>query len=63
MSRSFLVAAEAQGDIAEAVEWLNERSSELPARFRNSIDDAFAAITERPEMFPAVHREIRRALL
>lgn len=63
MSRQFLVAAEAQADIAEAVEWLNDRSPALPLRFRNAVEDAFKAISEYPEMFPVVHREIRRALL
>ena len=63
MSRRFLIGAEAQADIADAVEWLNERSPELPERFRAALESAFASLPDRPEMFPLVHREIRRALV
>jgi toxin ParE1/3/4 len=63
VTRRFLVAAEARSDIAEAVGWLRDRSPELPPRFRIAVDETFAAIADRAEMFPVVHREIRRALL
>jgi plasmid stabilization system protein ParE len=58
-----ILAAEAQADIAEAIEWLNGRSTELPPRFRAALEDAFASIIERPELYPVVHRKVRRTLL
>jgi toxin ParE1/3/4 len=58
-----LLSAEARVDIAEAIEWLHERSPELPSRFRTSLDEVIANIADHPAMSPTVHRDLRRALL
>ncbi len=63
MKYRLLVAAEAGQDIAEALEWLGGRSAELPPRFELAIEESFAAVLERPAVYPIVHRDIRRALL
>jgi toxin ParE1/3/4 len=63
MKRRFVVGREAEQDVAEAVDWLQDRSPSLPARFRTSLEATFASIADAPEMYPLVHREVHRALL
>ena len=63
MSLPLLISREARSDIVEAIEWLGEQSSELPSRFRQSLEQTYVSILEYPEMYPTIHREFRRALL
>jgi plasmid stabilization system protein ParE len=63
MSSQFIIGAEAQADIAAAVKWLNNQSTELPARFRSALEDTLNLVSQHPQMFPVVHRKTRRALL
>jgi plasmid stabilization system protein ParE len=60
---NLLVSLEAGLDIAEAVEFLRDRSPQLPTRFRQSLERSYSSIVEHPAMFPVVHRQFRRALL
>ena len=56
------LTSEAERDVLEAKDWLAERSPGLPERFVSALDDAFHAIVDHPEMYPIVHRSLRRAL-
>ena len=58
-----LVSLEAGLDIAEAVDFLRDRSPQLPTRFRQSLERSYSSIIEHPAMFPLVHRQFRRALI
>lgn len=63
MSLELLIAAEARADLDDAVEWLRDQSPELPARFEAEVDRVFDLIIQNPDMFPIIHRPVRRALL
>jgi len=54
---------EAAADIRAAMAWYDARKPGLGAEFLNETDAVFARIAERPESYPAVHGETRRALM
>lgn len=58
-----IVSVEARADIERAVAWLREISPELPERFDAELEALLSAILDHPEMYPAVYRRFRRALL
>ena len=60
---TLLVSVEASSDISEAVQWLGDRSPELPERFRVALEEVFQRVSEFPQMYPVVHRSMRRAFL
>ena len=64
MTRSALVAEDAQRDIREARRWYYSRDgAALDARFVLALDVTLTRITQFPEIAPSVHAAIRRALL
>lgn len=54
---------EAESDVFQAFCWYEEKMPGLGARFRLSLDAALSAIQVRPEAYPIVHKQVRRALL
>lgn len=54
---------EAEADVIEALAWYRERGLGLAEEFRRSLDSCLAKIQRLPESNPAVHRDVRRALL
>lgn len=53
----------ARQDIAAAFRWYQARSELVAKRFLDVLGDRLAAIAAAPELFPVVHRDVRRALL
>jgi plasmid stabilization system protein ParE len=53
----------AEADIGDAHAWYRERGHELGDQFLAAVDQCLESIESNPLTFPAVHREIRRALL
>jgi toxin ParE1/3/4 len=60
---SVRLTPEAEADLAEAHAWYQQRRHGLGDEFLRSVDAALAAMERLPEAYPAVHRDIRRALL
>lgn len=58
-----IVSREARADIEEAVAWFQEISPRLPARFAIELERIYASILTHPELYPAVYKRFRRALL
>ena len=58
-----LVSEDAELDIAEARDRYRAVGTELEAAFRRAVDDSVKAIRTRPNSFPVVHKEMRRAIL
>jgi len=54
---------EAAADIRAAMAWYDAREPGLSAEFLSEADAVFARIAARPESYPAVHGETRRALM
>jgi toxin ParE1/3/4 len=63
MSNAILVRPEAEADISEAFRWYEDRSQELGFEFRRVLDVCVLSVQRNPFAFPAVHGEVRRALL
>jgi plasmid stabilization system protein ParE len=63
MARGFIVRPLAEADLEQAANWYDEEQSGLGSRFLSDVDQVFERIRERPQQFPAVSGDIRRALL
>jgi plasmid stabilization system protein ParE len=50
-------------DLIAAHDWYEQRSPGLGKDFVRMVDAAFAGIAQQPELFPPVHRGLRRVLL
>jgi len=61
--RPLLITPRAEQDILEALAWYDSRRDGLGTEFLSCVDAALQAIQDRAESFPAIHREIRRALV
>jgi plasmid stabilization system protein ParE len=63
MARGFIVRPLAEADLEQAANWYDEEQAGLGSRFLSDVDQVFERIRERPQQFPAVSGDIRRALL
>ena len=62
MSRELIIRPEAEAEIAEAFVWYEARSSGLGSEFLLVLDAAFNSILRNPNLYPQVHKRVRRAL-
>ena len=63
MSYSVIVRPGAQSDMADALRWYEDRSRGLGAEFLRCVEACLALIQRNPLAHPAVHGEVRRALV
>jgi plasmid stabilization system protein ParE len=63
MARGFIVRPLAEIDLEQAANWYDEEQTGLGSRFLSDVDQVFERIRERPQQFPVVSGDIRRALL
>ena len=63
MARGFIVRPLAEADLEQAARWYDEEQAGLGSRFLTDVDQVFGRIRERPQQFPVVSGDIRRALL
>jgi plasmid stabilization system protein ParE len=63
MARRFIVRPLAEADIDSAVQWYESEGQGLAARFHSDLDRTFKRMGESPLQFPAIARDVRRALL
>jgi len=54
---------EAERDIEEAANWYEQQREGLGYEFLDELSAAFDAVSERPDMYPVVHRGVHRALI
>ncbi len=53
----------AEIDVEEAFDWYERRRNGLGSDFLLSIEESIERCLRQPNMYPAVHRDIRRALI
>jgi plasmid stabilization system protein ParE len=58
---AFIVRPAAEADIEETALWYELRSVGLGTDFLRAVDDCFDQIRRRPESFPQVYQNARRA--
>lgn len=63
MPVEFVIAPEAEVDIAEAYVWYEGRRDGLGEEFLSSVDACLESIRRRPQMYPIVHEGYRRSLI
>jgi plasmid stabilization system protein ParE len=61
--RHVFVGRRAQREADEAARWYESESKGLGSAFVEVLERVLAQVEENPRQFPAVHRNIRRALL
>ncbi|MCW5553068.1 MAG: type II toxin-antitoxin system RelE/ParE family toxin [Verrucomicrobiae bacterium] len=63
MSFQLIVRPEAEGDLAEAFDWYDERRAGLGTEFLAEVDAALEKAIENPLRFAALYHHVRRALV
>ena len=63
MNRRLVLQPEADAELLEAMQYYELRKAGLRDEFFLAVDDALSAIRRRPESFPLVHADVRRALV
>ena len=63
MKLSWQVLPGAEKDISQAYQWYEESRPGLGEDFLLCFEAALSAIQDNPQIFPAVHKDVRRALL
>ncbi len=63
MPAPVLPISAAAADLVAAHDWYEQRSPGLGKDFVRMVDAAVAGIARQPELFPAVHRGLRRVLI
>jgi plasmid stabilization system protein ParE len=63
MKRTIVFRLEAEHELEQAYLWYESRRVGLGADFLLCIEAALASISRSPEMYPVVHRSVRRALI
>lgn len=58
-----ILGDEARADALEAYQFYEERRTGLGDRFRTHLDFAIARIQRSPELYPVIHRDLRRRLV
>jgi plasmid stabilization system protein ParE len=54
---------EAEAELLETARWYRQQTPGLDLEFMKCIEDALAMIGRSPNLFPLVHRQLRRALV
>lgn len=63
MSVELVIAPEAEIDLAGAYSWYEQQRGGLGAEFLNCVDACIQNVIRHPEMYTAVYRSFRRALV
>ena len=63
MAAEFIIAPEAEHDIAEAYAWYEGRRTGLGEEFLSCVEACLEAIRRTPEMHAVVHENYRRGLV
>jgi plasmid stabilization system protein ParE len=63
MKYELIIRSCAEKDIADAINWYEEKVKGLGENFLISLDEVFQSILRNPEAFPKVYKEFRRALM
>lgn len=53
----------AEAEFAEAVVWYHRRSTSAAEAFITAVESTLASIGQSPDLYPVVHRTIRRAIV
>ena|ERR1700687_3470937 len=54
---------DADAELAEARQWYAHQRQDLDIEFMEMIDDALSRVLRDPDLYPIVHRTLRRAVV
>ncbi len=55
--------AHARAELIDAQDWYENEAAGLGRRFRAAVDDVVQRMSAIPHQFPAIYKDVRRALL
>ncbi len=61
--KRLLVRPEAEADIEETYHWYENQRNGLGSNFLLCIEEGLEKIRKNPEMYPVLHRDVRRLLI
>ncbi len=61
--RRLIIRPEAEADIQEAYHWYETQREGLGSDFLLCVEDGLEKIKKNPEMYPVMHRNVRRLLI
>jgi plasmid stabilization system protein ParE len=56
-----ILTAEAEADLDDAAQWYERRSAGLGVDLVARVRDTLSRIGDTPELYPEVHKDVRRA--
>ena len=62
MNRRLVFRPKALDEVESAAEWYDKRATDLGAEFLRAFDFVIASVQRNPDQYPAVHKELHRAL-
>lgn len=63
MTYTVRIRPDAERDLEDAAQWYELQRQGLGHEFLDSVEQTLNLISETPSLFPAVHRQSRRALI
>jgi plasmid stabilization system protein ParE len=63
MSHRVVIRPAAESELSEAYQWYETQRQGLGSEFLLSVEAALALIQRNPELYPPIHKQIRRALI
>jgi toxin ParE1/3/4 len=63
MKRPLIIRPEAEFDLAGAYGWYETQVPGLGSQFLLSIDATLSSIQRTPELYPVIHKNVRRSLI
>lgn len=61
--RTILLRPEAEAEVEEAYRWYEQRREGLGAGLLLCVEEALEKISRDPEVYPVVHKDVRRTLI
>ena len=61
--KRLLIRPEAEADIEETYHWYESRRNGLGSNFLLCVEEGLEKIRKDPEMYPVLHRDVRRLLI
>ncbi len=63
MSKQILIRPEAKAEIQDAYQWYERQRNGLGVDFLLCTEEALSKIRRNPQMYPLVHKKVRRILI
>ncbi len=63
MVYKLIIRPEARADLLDAFHWYEEQRTGLGHDFKLCVDEVMSMLSKHPNLFPSVHKHVRRAFI